>query len=166
MTIFTVHGPYDVPVHEGKVSRTITEDQAREFWKLHHDLAMRKGCYVFAIRAGRGIKPYWVGRATKTFRQEVFAPHKLSKYQKALVDYAKGTPIMFLLTLPNQKGKPNLTGIKDLEAFLIQVGVSRNPDLLNTVGTGAENWSISGVLRSNAGQPSKAAQTFRKLMGL
>jgi len=32
--------------------------------------------------------------ATKTFKQEIFAPQKLTKYQQALADYHKGTPVM------------------------------------------------------------------------
>jgi hypothetical protein len=35
-----------------------------------HDLAGERGCYVFAIKTGRGMEPIYVGKATKTLNKK------------------------------------------------------------------------------------------------
>jgi len=43
------------------------------------------GCYIFSIRAGRGVKPWYVGLAEKqSFRKECFTSHKLNHYNNAI----------------------------------------------------------------------------------
>jgi len=163
-TVFTVEGPFKVPVYVGKGSRTIDEENLWQFWEKIPSLAEKRGCYAFGIRAAKGSTPGWVGKATKNFRQEVFSPHKLAKYQRFLADYRKGTPILFFLVAPLKKGAPNVSHINDLESFLIQVGMSANPDLLNVKGTKFEKWGIAGVLRGGKGKPNNAAKQFRQLM--
>jgi hypothetical protein len=166
MVNFSVRGPFVVSSYKGKGGRTITQEGVRRFWEEHGDYAGRRGCYVFGIRAGKGGKPAYVGMATKAFKKEVFAPHKLSRYQEFLADYGKGTPVVFLVVAPIKKGAPNVSQIEALEKFLIQVAVARNPDLLNIQGTKSARWSIAGVIRGGAGKPSKAAATFREFMTL
>jgi hypothetical protein len=165
-TTFILDGPYPVPFYRGKAGRSITDEDVRSFWKTNPNLAHRRGCYVFGVRAGRGMTPGYVGSATKTFKQEVFAPHKLNRYQQFLVEYARGTPILFFVLAPSKKGAPNATHIKELEDFLIQTGVAANSGLLNIKGTKAEEWGIAGVLRGGRGKPSKDARDFRKIMKL
>jgi len=72
---------------------------------------------------------------------------------------------MFFVTWPEDR-KANLQMIKDLEDFLIQTGVARNPELSNIRGRGEKKWSISGVVRSGGKRPSKSEQAFSALMGL
>lgn len=163
-TIFSVIGPLKIPTYEGKAARSITDANVREFWDTHAGVAKHRGCYVFGIRAGKGFTPSYVGKATKTFKQEAFAPHKLTRYQQALADYRKGTPIMFFVIAPKKKGAPNNKHIGQLEVFLIQAGLAANPDLLNIKGTKQESWGISGVLRGGKGKRSAAAHSFRALM--
>ena len=165
-TIFVVHRPREVPVYQGKAGRTITDDNVRDFWKANSDIADRRGCYVFAIRAGKGLTPAYVGKATRSFRQETFSPHKLTRYQQFLADYRKGTPILFFLVAPSKKGALNARHVKQLEDFLIQTGLAANPDLMNIKGTKAEEWGISGILRSGKGKPSAGAREFCRAMKL
>lgn len=89
-TQFMVRGPLAVPCYQGKAGRTITDDNVRDFWSCHGDAGEERGCYVFGIRAGRGLTPGYVGKATRSFRQEVFTHHKLTRYQQFLADYVKG----------------------------------------------------------------------------
>jgi hypothetical protein len=114
-TMFVVDGPRTVPFYEGRAGRTIT------FWEKNSDLANLRGCYVFGIR-NRGLTPGYVGKATKAFKSEVFAPHKLTRYQQFLADYQKGTPILHFLVSPRRRGAPNASHIKQLEDFLIRRG--------------------------------------------
>jgi hypothetical protein len=165
-TIFSIDGAREVPVYQGKAGRTILDENIQEFWQENRDLAARRGCYVFGIRAGKGWTPAYVGKATKSFKQEVFSPHKLTRYQRFLADYQKGTPILFFVISPLKKGAPNSAHIGRLEQFLIQTGLAANPDLLNIKGTKAEEWGIGGVLRGGKGKPSEAARDFKKIMKL
>jgi len=72
------------------------EDRAT-FWRDNDSVAWEKGCYIFAFRAGRGTKPVYVGKATKSFRQEIFTHHKLSLYHSALADQKRGAPVIFFV---------------------------------------------------------------------
>lgn len=166
MPTFEVEGPLKVPTYNGKAAKIVDSERLTEFWNSTAGLAERRGCYVFAVRASKGIRPIYVGRATRTFKQEVFAPHKLEKYQRCLADIGKGTPVLFLLYIPPSRGKPNITAIGELEDYLIQSAVSRNPNLLNVKGTEREKWGIAGVIRGPAGKPSHAAIAFKRVLGL
>lgn len=164
MLSFEVHGPFKIPTERWKSGRIIPKDLS-EFWETT-ELGDRCGVYIFAVRAGRGITPIYVGKATRRFRGEAFADHKRANhYSLALARYGRGTPVMFFVTWPEDR-KPKLLMIKDLEDFLIQTGVARNPELSNIRGRGEKKWSISGVVRSAGKRPSKAEQDFAALMGL
>ncbi len=165
-TQFYVEGPLKIPVTKGKVANTITSEDVKAFWAKHPHVVKHRGCYVFAMRAGKGYTPYYVGQATRTFKRELFQPHKLAKYQRALADYHRGTPVLLLVIAPRRKGKANTSHIGQLEDFLIQVAVAANPDLLNIQGTKQERWSIAGVLRSGQGKASNAATALKRALKL
>ena len=60
-TIFAAEGPFDVPFYQGKAGHTITDENVKDFWARHDDLGKQRGCYVFGIRAGKGLTPSYVG---------------------------------------------------------------------------------------------------------
>jgi hypothetical protein len=166
MPTFQVKGPYEVPTYPGRAAKIVDFERLGEFWSSTDGLGTARGVYVFAVRAGRGARPIYVGKATNTFKQEVFTPHKLEKYQRCLADFRKGTPILYFLCAPSSRGALNRTAVRELEDFLIQTAVSRNPGLLNVRGTKREDWAIAGVVRSGVGKPSKAARGLKSLLGL
>ncbi len=166
MTIFSIAGPQRVPFYQGKGGRTIRDEDILTFWKHNKRYEKSRGCYIFGIRAGKGHTPGYIGKATKGFKQEIFAHHKLTRYQQFLVQYAKGTPILFFIVAPVQKGKPNLKHIGELEKYLIGLGFTANPDLLNVQDTKAENWGIKGIVRGGQGKVSAGTSGFRKMMGI
>jgi hypothetical protein len=53
----TVEGPFDVPAEKLKAGRIISPQNARDFWNQHPSLAAKRGCYVFAFRAAKGVNP-------------------------------------------------------------------------------------------------------------
>lgn len=163
---YIVHGPFKIPTYEGKAAKIITAENIKEFWSDYEAMARGRGCYLFAIRAGGGVTPYYVGRATRDFKREVFASHKLAKYQQSLADYRKGTPVLYFIAAPPSKGAPNVSVIAEMEEYLIQTAVSQNADLLNVKGTKKERFAIAGVLRSGVGKPSKAARSLKACLGL
>src|SRR5258708_8754831 len=164
--VVKVKGPFRIPCYVGKGGRSITDGNVDEFWEAHKKYESSRGCYVFAIRAGKGFRPGYVGKATKGFKKEVFEYHKLSRYQQFLVDYARGTPVLFFLVAPVKKGKPNNSQIGEIEKYLINLGITANPDLLNEKGTKPPDWGIQGVVRGGKGKVSAVTKDFRKMLGI
>jgi hypothetical protein len=163
---FTPHGPHTVPTTKLNAGKTIDPDDIKTFWAANASLASRKGCYVFAMQAGAGLTPFYVGKATKGFKQEVFTAHKLNKYAKALASYASGTPVLLFVLAPQGTGATNLKAIKELEKYLIQRAADVNPNLTNIQNKAKPTWGIAGVLRAKQGKPSKAAQKLRKCIAV
>jgi hypothetical protein len=162
---FTVHGPFEVPTTRMKVGRAIMPADVAQFWMDHPEFAKERGCYVFGFRASRGSKPIYIGKATKTFKQETFTDHKMRKYGNAFNDQAKGTPIMFFVCLARTRGAVNKTAIDEVESYLIQQGLTANARLLNDRKTSVESWCIGGLVRSR-GRASAQAAALKRCLNL
>ena len=166
MTMFTIHGQFNIPYEKRKGGRTLVFDSFWDGDSAAHYLRNKCGCYVFAIRTGRGLTPIYVGKATKTFGQETFNPTNKHKYQNGFSEYARGLPVIFFVMHPTKKGKKNMKEIAEIEDFLIQAGIVKNPRLENVRGAQRPRWSIQGVVRSGKGKPSKAGADFTRLFDL
>ncbi len=126
MTSFIIHGPFELDYEKRKGGRVLIFD---DFWSADgdaHYLCFERGCYVFAIR-NRGLTPTYVGQATQTFKQETFNDTNKHKYHNGFSEYGKGTPLMYFVVHPKQKGRTNEKHIEDIEDFLIQAGFAKNP---------------------------------------
>ena len=163
MASFSVSGPFSIPYTKQKVGRLITKENISAFWGTHTEIAAKRGCYVFGFKASKGSKPMYVGKATKTFKQEVFQDHKKNKYAQAFGSQAKGTPVMFFVSLNKAKGPISKSAIDEVETYLIQTGMVANKNLLNDKKTSVESWSISGLIRSK-GKVPKQALDLRKML--
>jgi hypothetical protein len=166
MAEFVVDGPYDIPFEWRPGGRTLLY---KDFWEqcdALEELQWERGCYVFAIRAGKGITPLYVGKATRSFRQECFNAGNRYKFSSGLADYSKGTPVLYFVRHPQQRGKTNAKQIGEIENFLIQNAVIRNPDLQNVHGRQKPKWSIRGVIRSGKGKPTGAESEIKRILGL
>jgi hypothetical protein len=162
---FDVAGPYEIPVTKLARAKHI-ETGCREFWRRHVDIQDRKGCYIFAIKAGKGYTPIYVGKATKSFHQECFAVHKTGDhYNRALANMGRGTPVMTFLVAEKRRGKVNARSVEDLETTLIRWARDKNPHLSNKAKRGVYTWGINGVEGGKPGKPSKAAGDFKKIIG-
>jgi hypothetical protein len=165
MASFEVHGPFEIVYENRKGGRTLVFDQ---FWSKDaeaHYLAEERGCYVFAIR-NRGLTPIYVGKATKSFKQETFNATNRHKYNNGFSEYGKGTPLMYFVVHATQRGPTNAKQIAEVEDFLIQAGVATNPSLQNVKGAQQPLWSIKGVIRSGAGKRTDAEATFSRLFDI
>lgn len=67
MTLYQVFGPYLIPTSQGKSAKMVHQRSLKAFWNDHQAVATRRGAYMFAMRAGRGITPLYVGKATKKY---------------------------------------------------------------------------------------------------
>lgn len=164
MTSFVVHGPFEIEFQKRPGGRTLIFD---EFWREEgraHYLAHERGCYVFAMR-NRALTPLYVGKATKTFKQETFNPSNRHKYHNGFSHFAKGTPVIYFVVHPRQKGPASGKKIAQVENFLIQAGVAKNPELQNLKGIQQPDWSIKGVIRSG-GRCTDAESQFSSLFDL
>jgi hypothetical protein len=166
MTEFTVVGPLGVSYYSGKGGRTIRDEDVEKFWDTYRRYKKRRGCFVFAMRAGKGFTPGYVGKATKKLQQEVFAHHKLTRYQQFLAEYARGTPVMFFILAPERQGKPNNSQIGQVEKYLIDLALTANPDLLNEKGRNRAKWGIKGVIRGGKGKTSRGTKDFRRMLDI
>lgn len=164
MAEFIVNGPFNVLLGQGTHTRYIDEKIAKDFWQKNEVIAKYRGCYVQAMRAGKGYKPFYVGKATKKFDQEVFDDHKLKKISRQLADTKKGTLVLFLIYLKKTKGPVNKVAIDQAETYLIQTALVANDKILNDRKTKEESWSINGVFKSRQGKPSNSAQELKRAL--
>lgn len=162
MASFSVQGPFSVPTTKMPVGRQVSKENAKTFWAHHSGIAPQVGCYVFAFKTSRGYKPVYAGKATKSFKQEVFTPHKLNHFNTGLGYQKKGMPVLFFVCLDKSVGVLNKSAIDAAESYLIQAGLAANSKLLNDKKTKVAKWSINGIVRSKAGKPSAAACELRK----
>jgi len=167
LTQFHARGPFYIPHWKyPNGARRVDRECGVELFDSLPRLRSRAGCYVFCLSRGEKHTPYYVGKATKGFAREVFTPHKLNHFNTILAEH-KGWPTLFLVVLPKGKVQVPFRKIDRLEQFLITRGVVVNPDLANQKGAKRiPRWSIHGVLRSNAGQPSAAAKSLKQMFDL
>ncbi len=159
--------PFEIPVEKTKVKR-IEKEQVKRFFEDKNiqkaiDLSNTRGCYIFALRAGKGYTPWYVGLAKKSFKQEIFTPHKKDIYNGVLAQKA-GTPVMFLIG-SSKKSLLLEKEIKELESFLIFWARKANKNLKN-LQHNKDTWGIAGVYNSDIGKPSNAAMNLKGLLNL
>jgi hypothetical protein len=162
MTSFIVHGPFSIEFEKRKGGRTLVFDS---FWWNNPELQSKRGCYGFAIR-NRGLTPIYVGKATKSFGQETFNAANRHKYSLGFSNYEKGAPVMYFVAHPREAGRINARQIAEVEDFLIQAGVAKNPDLQNVRGAQQPSWSIKGVVRGAVGRRADAETQFASLFDI
>ncbi len=161
----TVEVPYEVPcMLNARGTKHITADDGRCFFDEHEELADRRGCYLFAIRSGRGLRAAYVGLASRRFSSEVFAVDKLQKFNTAMHQWDHGTPLLlFVVTPPRVR---SLALIRDVEQWLIREAQRAWPDLLNKHHTGADNWEIPGITIAHRGRLSEPERELGRLLDL
>ncbi|HEY9165699.1 MAG TPA: hypothetical protein VIS48_06005 [Candidatus Kryptonia bacterium] len=137
--LYSIHGPYEIPRQNTVVDRSAEAltDLWQEIEDNYEGLPEGCGCYLFALRAGKGITPWYVGVAEKqSFQRECFSPHKISIYNDVLDEW-KGTPLLYLVarntpearfSAPSRRGHPSA---RYLELILISRAMEKNPELMN-----------------------------------
>ena len=162
-----------------KIARTeyghVDAGKLTEFWEtanaLSAGLSTASGCYIFGIRASKGIKPWYVGQATRGFKQECFTPDKLVKYNDVLCAIGKGTPVLFLLARRTPRGRFAKTLQNDeanwVERLLIHYCLHANDQLVNQHGTRfPKEVVIPGLINSHVGKPPKEVQQLRLMLSI
>jgi hypothetical protein len=162
---------------EGGYRKYICPKHVREFWEQPDAIELREkqGCYVFALEAGGGFTPWYVGKTKRSFYEECFKAHKLGKYNDVLCGVQrdgtpgpprKGLPVLFFVAPAGDVHVVPDAVCDDVETYLIHAAHEKNPDLPNYTKIKILDWTIAGVYRSHRGAASTTAQIFGKMMGL
>ena len=169
---FEPYGPFELPRLNGGINLR----EKRSFWETvrgeHPSLPDAVGCYVFALKAAKGFKPWYVGKTEKQcFMDETWQPAKLLSYGE-VIRMHNGKPMLFLLAKITANGrfaKPtkhkNSGSITALEEFLIGVCLSRNGELLNKKTTRyLKGLHVPGYLNEAPGARTKNAKALARLL--
>ena len=172
---FDVAGPFELTRYGSK--KFITDDTLRDIRSKVEDweegLTEACGCYVFAVRAGRGSTPHYVGQACKSsIVMESLNPSNREKYNKVLGE-ANGTPILFLIPLRTPTGKfrkksqvgGGLAALDFLESWLIANAIEKNPGLINNKQTKfLRQIHVAGFFNAKKGESTSASQQLCKTL--
>jgi hypothetical protein len=169
-TNLEVIGPIPIPFQKNGMAsaKHIGKDEAKEFWDQAEAevIADKQGCYVFALKAAKGYRPWYVGKATKTMKQECLHFHKLAHYNQVLFKGRKGTPVLFFVVLGGNKKKVSAKVIDEMETFFIQTALTKHPEIQNIQKANLPDWTVKGVVRGGQGKVKQNAREFRTMMGL
>jgi len=171
MTVFVASKYFEVPTR--RHYRRLTLDKqgmTRKFWRSPgaHKYRKRRGCYIFGIKHGNRIVPTYVGKATKSFGQEIFQSHKrVDHYIPALRRRRNGVAAIIFLA-HRYKKKPNISSIDKLETQLIQQAVRKKLELTNLRKTYLRELRIQAVFdfkkgRKPQGKANGTAMTLRRM---
>lgn len=171
---FSVSGPFTLPRHGAK--KLITEQTLRDLKDSLSDqegLATACGCYVFALRAGKGYTPHYVGQSCRrTILFEALNPINRERYNKVL-DSKKGTPVLFFIPLLTPSGKfrkprkadGSLASVDFLERWLISQAIQKNPHLTNNKETRfLRDLHVVGIFNPRRGESTKETAALAKAL--
>lgn len=175
---YEIFGPFGIPrTCNGLVDRSA--EAQRKFWSEvessdGNELPDACGCYVFAVRAAKGIVPWYVGLTEKrTFRKECLGSHQVSNYNDVLAGKEKASPLLYLVAKQTPKGrnrKPSKNiqqDIQFLEFYLMGHALNKNRRLLNQKKTKfLKSICVPGLLNTGKGPRSKSATSLRNALGL
>jgi hypothetical protein len=174
---FFPHSAIEIPRHQNGLVAA-DKNSLQLFWsqvdiQLEANLSDGIGCYIFSIRAGRGVLPWYVGLAERqSFSRECFTAHKINHYNNAIADRA-GRPLLTLIAKysPGQR-LISATGsehrdIQFLEGMLLSTCLRRNPDLYNKRDTKLlREMVVPGLINTPQGKAHTSVAEFRDLIGV
>jgi hypothetical protein len=172
---FDVAGPFEVSRHGPKALIT-KQSMARLKLQLEEwaeGLSESCGCYVFALRAGKGYTPHYVGQSCKnSLLKESLNATNVGTYNEILGE-SKGTPVIFLIPLltPNGKFRKQTTSdgalpaVDFLERWLIAEALRKNDELKNNKETMfLRNIHVVGLFNPTRGESTSAAQALKDVL--
>jgi hypothetical protein len=174
MMKYGIFGPFEIT----RRNRQIHRKDLPEFWQTidkHNEnfISRACGCYLFAICASGGIRPWYVGLAEKkSFSNECFNDRNMVNYNEVLAGRKKGIPMMFFIVRLTDSGrfsKPSKNGYYDcqhLEGLLIGAAWKKNSELTNIKKTKhAKDLCVPGLINTPRGaKKSKSVREFMKVI--
>lgn len=175
---FDVYGPIEIARkgNKGLITKESLDELAERLDEESEGLTGACGCYVFALRAGGSVIPWYVGQANKSkLVQESMNSSNREKYNVVLDCYERAVPLMYFLPLITPAGgyaKPTTTdngrkSIDFLEDWLISTAIDKNPDLVNLKKTMLlRNLHVTGMFNAGQGEATKASTSLKRTLGL
>lgn len=175
---FDVLGPFEIARYgeEGLITNASRTTLVDTLEGEVSGLSEARGCYVFAVRAGRGYTPCQVGQACKRpIAKEALSAGNRTKFNEVLRALGRGTPILFVIPLLTASGEIRNTAISDggldevdfLERWLIASALAKNPDLIDSPRTRSmRHVRVPGIFNSRTGRPTQASGELRRTLGL
>lgn len=175
---YYLYGPLELPRGDDNLLNFDGYDRTTMWADLESctaiGLADACGCYVFAMRAGRGIKPWYVGKSEKQpFKRECLTDDKIRKYNSVLSTAKKGTPLLYFYARTTMErhawSAPSKSQHKDvqfLERMLIGLALKKNKNLINVRDTDhLRNMIVPGLLNTPKGKLSAQAAELKHVLG-
>jgi hypothetical protein len=176
---YEIYGPFEIEQSDQRLIPSRRRDH-RAFWERVEEeepgLSDACGCYVFGVRAGGGIRVWYVGQAQKQpFGIECLSASKINAYNEAVFETDKGTPVLFLLPRLTPKGRfcrttnshGGHTDIGFLEDYLLASALRTNPRLKNIKGTKyLQSLHVAGLINPKPGKPGNSAILLRDALDL
>ncbi len=170
---FEPYGHFDIARDEA----TVCSPRQNELWRdceaIEEGLSTAIGCYLFCLKDGDSITPWYVGmtRAKGGFRSEVFQNHKLNLYQWSREQVGRGVPILYLFALCTESGKFSRAHRADeaviqwTEKMLIGLAYAKNSALSNSKDTAfLRDTVINGLLGPRRGRPPAHIRDLKKAL--
>jgi len=160
-------GPFPLTRTTNRFGKSISDLSVKNFWESSSTASLKDeiGCYLFVL----GRKPFYVGKATKSFGQEVFNPKNMSTYRD-LVTRFPGKPSLYFVAHrkgAERRGASPRAVISHVEKLLIGLAHEANAELTNVQHRNKpERFCIAGVYNSGKGKPSKSATMVRDVLRL
>lgn len=163
---FTVAGPFHVPTRGPARGRSLDRPACKALWDADlQAVAADTGCYVFALRRGQGYLPVYVGKTDRSFEAECFTDRNYRLLHEALADQ-HGTLVVFLVAYERGRGRYNAAPVRDLEKYLIESALLKNPKLANRHWVRSTvSFAVRGIHRA-PGRPSRSAVALKRTLGL
>jgi hypothetical protein len=169
---FEPYGPFKLPRTDGEIDCS----RRNSFWNSiepkHPSLRGAVGCYIFALKAGQGYRPWYVGKTDKqSFERETWNDRNLLNYGRIIRKH-KGLPMLFFIAKLTPQGrfqKPTkrkkIGAVVKLEEMLIATCLQRNSELLNKRTIRYQiNLQVPGYFNETPGKRSKNAGALAKLL--
>jgi hypothetical protein len=177
---FQIAGPFKISRFTAKriITRRSKQRLKALFERWHPGLVEACGCYVFAVRAAKGYKPYYAGQALRrSILNEAMSSGNVTRYNEVLGDRDRGAPVLFALPwLTNsatqfrkrakKKGARSRT-LDFLEDWLISAAYRRNRHIINVRGTRfLKGLHVVGLFNAKHGESTKDSQQLAKALRL
>ena len=172
---FDVAGPFDVSRHGPKalITKRSVVDLKLQLEEWAGGLSEACGCYVFALRAGKGYTPHYVGQSCRnSLLKESLNASNVGTYNEILGEI-KGTPVLFLIPLltPNGKFRKQTTSdralpeVNFMEHWLIAEALDKNDELKNNKETKfLRNIHVVGIFNSRHGEATSASKALKEAL--
>ena len=153
---FESYGPFELDWNDDSTQWRANFWKEIEAQERYEGLSSAIGCYVFCLKYGNKLAPWYVGKTVNQygFKGEVFESHKVDHYDELMEEKSRHKPHLMFFPLMTEEtwnfSKNRSQGeeqIDWLETTLIGMAYAANPELRNSSKTKYfRNAYINGIM--------------------